>query len=62
MSSRKQRMECEIAEAELERAMQRFRKLSSDHKELVRSLVPPDERTSDTGKFTVPPLPSLPTE
>lgn len=60
--TRHKREELEAAEAELARSMQRLRKVSSDHKELVRSLVPPEEREEDTSKFRVPPLPPVPAE
>lgn len=45
----------EDAQKEFDDAMKRFRKRSSDHRELARSIVPPAVREEDTGKFSVPP-------
>lgn len=57
MKRRKQRAEAERAEAKLEDALERFKQASSTHQEVARSLVPPEVRVEDTGKFSVPPPP-----
>lgn len=53
------REERERADAALKSALERFQKASSDHRELVRSIVP-DAEKADTGRFTVPPAPPVP--
>lgn len=53
----KKRENVETSQKHFDEAMRRFRKASSEHKELVRSLVPPKDREEDTGKFSVPPPP-----
>ena len=54
---KKHREAAKSAESELDKAMKRFKKASTENRELVRSLVPPDQRVEDTRKFSILPPP-----